>query len=274
MRLPGLELTDQKPVATDLAMLNLQQICQAQPGGVGHQQPCLHERAVRALHTPSQLRGYRQKPANLGVGPRNWAGRKAFDAAQGPEYTRVHHSFSGSEGEQTAEHAAVVVYRGGCEMGQSFGQVVVTEIGSQVPSLPRQTANEDLKLLKVAGTSADAVAVGSGEIKDGHGDTGRASMPPSLGASSRLEMRYNRQTQGRGQLAQLVSCLAVWLTYRRWPILRAAWIVCLTVCVYLSAFGTACLLFSLGQFGKAYLELVRPWRGKRDRVRPTDGAFH
>jgi hypothetical protein len=58
----------------------------------------------------------------------------------------------------------------------------------------------------------------------------------------------------------LVSRPFFWLTFRRWPIIRAAWVAILVTCFWLSSFSTALLLFSLGQFRKAYVELMRPLR--------------
>jgi hypothetical protein len=46
-----------------------------------------------------------------------------------------------------------------------------------------------------------------------------------------------------------------------WTFIRGIWLVVLTVCVWLSSVGTACLLFSLGQFGEAIKQLFRQRKG-------------
>jgi hypothetical protein len=59
----------------------------------------------------------------------------------------------------------------------------------------------------------------------------------------------------------LVSRPFFWLAFRRWPIIRAAWVAILVTRFWLSAAGLACLLVLLGQFRKARLALFRPRGG-------------
>ena len=233
-------------------MTHPQEIVGSEPRAIGGQDPRPQQHRVRAFRPVSQLRSYRQQPANLGMGPRNWAGRKLLDAAKRPHYTGVHQPLVGRELEQPAQHAAVVIDGGGRQMDQCISQVGVDSLGRQLGGSPRQAAAQYLQLFQVSGTPADTVAIEAGQGEKLHGphipDGGRTIQRRgvSLRGSHRWSRRYNRNC---GQLAQLVSGLSIWLSLRRWPIIRGLLILLMAIAFWLRLYGEVMVLWAIRQLG-------------------------
>jgi uncharacterized membrane protein len=107
-------------------------------------------------------------------------------------------------------------------------------------------------LLQVSGTAADAVAVQAGEgeqihaprIPNGGSTINRRGV--SWRGSHRWSRRYNRTY---GQLAQLVSGLSIWLSHRRWPILRGLLILLMAIAFWLRLYGQVMVLWAIRQLG-------------------------
>lgn len=137
-------------------------------------------------------------------------------------------------------------------MDQCISQVGVDTLGRQLGGSPRQAAAQYLQLFQVSGTPADAVAIKAGEVQKLHSPPipdGGATIQRrgvSLRGSHRWSRRYNRNF---GQLAQLVSGLSIWLSLRRWPILRGLLILLMAIAFWLRLYGQVMVLWAIRQLG-------------------------
>ena len=264
MRLLGFDLTQTEPMTMELVPANLQKVAEPQAGGVRHQNPRAHELAMRALHATSELRGYRKQSANVRVTPRHRVGRQPLDTPQGADYTPVHQSKLGGKIQKPLEHATVVVHSGGRQMREGVCKVGVDLVGAKGLGGPRQSPDQHLHLLQVAGGSPDAVNVRSGQFDECHGEGAREGVSPYKRDSRNSTARQNRYNRNFGQLAQLVSCPFFWAANRRWPILRFCWLSALGFCVIAGKCADGIMLVLLGHFTISLRDLLRALGGRKD----------
>lgn len=244
-------------MATDLVVTNSEQVSGSQAGAVCGENPRRKQDAVWAGERAARHLSCCGNPLADGrVVQRNRARLGGLDPSQGTQYTLVHVTLISCEVHQRPQHASVVGYGGGSEMFKSRVQVVIDAVRGQVAGLPWQAATEDDELLQVAGASANAAPVGAGKFYDGHGAHSQrvGDYPVPRPTSTPPQIRYNPPM---GQLAQLYSRWVVWLSLRRWTILRGLHLTLLCVCLYLHRVESALGLLALGQLADAIREFRR-----------------
>ena len=136
-------------------------------------------------------------------------------------------------------------------MSQGVGQVGVDPVWGEFTGLPWKPANEHLQLLQVSGGSTDPVVVQPGKFDERHFAPQKRSI--FSGLRHGWSPSQNRHNLNFGQLAQLNSrprLLA--LCERVEPILKAAYLVGLAVCLWLHQLELCLGLLAVGQFRKAF----------------------
>lgn len=264
-------------MATDLVPSDCQKIPGSQAGGVADQDPRGQQDLVLAGARAALHRLRRRQPlGDLLMTQGRGVRLGHLDTPQWANYTLVHVAFLSCEAEERPQHPTMVVDGGGSEMTGRIVKVGVDLRRTKVAGLPRQAAAQDSELLQVAGATSDPTPVFLGQLADSHATYSQRAgeYPPVSQSSSAPQIRYNRT---RGQLAQLSRSrlygLLLWALTRRWPIVRAGWLTLLVVGLFLHRLEGVLGLLVLGHLGSALTDACAPWKGRRDRHRPTDGAF-
>jgi hypothetical protein len=261
MGLAGFALGQEEPMATDLVMSDLEEVAQAEPCGIGHQDPRRQEDPVlAAAETALHLLGrrYPASYASMVDGRRAW--QRNLDPAQRTEYTLVQVALLCCEAHERTQHAAMIVDRGGSKMSGRIVQIGVDLVRREIGGNPMQATAEDNELLAVARGSAYAAAIPDGKVQDTHGaySRRRGAYRQSGDSASAPQNRYNRTS--KGQLAQLSRGLLLAGASHRWRILRGLWLTVMTVGIFLHRTEGVLALLVLGHLAEALREAFPPKR--------------
>lgn len=257
VRLVGFVLSKEEPVTTDLVVANSEQVPGSQPGAVRRENPRWQQDAVLACKRAAAHLFCGADPlADCGMIQGDWARPWGLDPSELAHYTLVHVTLISCEVHQRPQHSSVVGYGGGCQVVKSGVQVGVNPVWGQVTGLPGKPPAQDYKLLKVAVAASNAAPVCASQVDDGQvAHSQRVGDYPSTKATGTPpQIRYNPHM---GQLAQLYSRWVIWLSLRRWSIIRGLYLTLLCVCLYLHRVESALGLLALGQLAEAIREFRR-----------------